>query len=510
MSQPLLSICIPTYNRACYLWKTLNSITTQKEFLFSNLVNIVISDNCSNDATEEVCMEFLKKYPDKIRYIKRDVTISGDENFIFVINQANGKFVKLHNDTCYLLEDSLCDMINDVEEADKLGADACFFANSFAKYDGLILAFDDLISSASYFITWISSHCYRKSFLNSLDNINRYSDRNFAQVDIIGRLFEKGSSLYLSNKNYFSTIYVKDKGGYNIAKVFGYNYFYILDFYKRMGLISKKVFNKNKFETLFNHIIPYYFDFKREYNFSKGSYFKYMKYYWFEPYFYCSFFKVLKNFLVSIKPKHIKNKRINRTPESVWRKQNFDNYTNLVINGSLFSNIIVGKGSYGDINAIFSNKSDVSLIIGNYVSIAPNVLFIPESEHIYKNLSTYPFKVMSLGEKYEASSKGSIIVEDDVWIGARTIILSGVRVGQGAIIGAGSVVTKDVEPYSIVAGNPAKLIKYRFNEEIRNELKTFNIGMLTKNIVKGNIDKVYTYLTEDNVKNVLNSLKGLS
>ena len=215
-------------------------------------------------------------------------------------------------------------------------------------------------------------------------------------------------------------------------------------------------------------------------------------------------------FLVSIKPKHIKNKRINRTPESVWRKQNFDNYTNLVINGSLFSNIIVGKGSYGDINAIFSNKSDVSLIIGNYVSIAPNVLFIPESEHIYKNLSTYPFKVMSLGEKYEASSKGSIIVEDDVWIGARTIILSGVRVGQGAIIGAGSVVTKDVEPYSIVAGNPAKLIKYRFNEEIRNELKTFNIGMLTKNIVKGNIDKVYTYLTEDNVKNVLNSLKGLS
>ena len=114
-----------------------------------------------------------------------------------------------------------------------------------------------------------------------------------------------------------------------------------------------------------------------------------------------------------------------------------------------------------------------------------------------------------MGENYEALSKGSIIVEDDVWIGARTVILSGVRIGQGAIIAAGSVVTKDVEPYSIVAGNPAKLIKYRFEDNIRAELRAFNIGMLTKNIVKDNIDKVYESLTEDNVKNVLNIIKGV-
>ena len=58
-----------------------------------------------------------------------------------------------------------------------------------------------------------------------------------------------------------------------------------------------------------------------------------------------------------------------------------------------------------------------------------------------------------------------IIFEDDVWIGANAIILSGVTIGEGAIIGAGSVVTKNVEPYTIFAGNPAKKIKMRFTED---------------------------------------------
>jgi acetyltransferase-like isoleucine patch superfamily enzyme len=61
--------------------------------------------------------------------------------------------------------------------------------------------------------------------------------------------------------------------------------------------------------------------------------------------------------------------------------------------------------------------------------------------------------------------KGDIIVGNDVWIGAKSTIMSGVKIGDGSIIGAGSTVTKDVPPYSIVAGNPAKFIKFRFTEE---------------------------------------------
>lgn len=65
--------------------------------------------------------------------------------------------------------------------------------------------------------------------------------------------------------------------------------------------------------------------------------------------------------------------------------------------------------------------------------------------------------------------KGNIVIENDVWIGSKSIIMSGVQISSGAVVGAGSVVTKDVSPYSIVAGNPARVVKKRFtDEQIKN------------------------------------------
>ena len=64
----------------------------------------------------------------------------------------------------------------------------------------------------------------------------------------------------------------------------------------------------------------------------------------------------------------------------------------------------------------------------------------------------------------EFTSKGSIIIEEDVWIGSNVVVLSGIKIGRGAVIGAGSVVTKDVKPYSVIAGNPARIVKMRFAE----------------------------------------------
>ena len=68
-------------------------------------------------------------------------------------------------------------------------------------------------------------------------------------------------------------------------------------------------------------------------------------------------------------------------------------------------------------------------------------------------------------------SKGDVVIGNDVWIGRGVVILSGVRVGNGAVIGAGAVVTKDVPPYAIVAGNPARIIRYRFSPEQIEELE---------------------------------------
>lgn len=173
-----------------------------------------------------------------------------------------------------------------------------------------------------------------------------------------------------------------------------------------------------------------------------------------------------------------------------WVKNNKPNQT-IPINFFDADMVKVGINSYGELNVIsFSKKS--RLFIGNYVSIAQNVTFLLDVEHYTKHLSTYPFRVKILEtEKTESFSKGDIIVEDDVWIGYGVILLSGIHIGKGAIIAAGSIVTKDVEPYSIVAGVPAKLKKMRFDKAVENSIRNVKYELLDYNTIKNNIDILY-------------------
>lgn len=147
------------------------------------------------------------------------------------------------------------------------------------------------------------------------------------------------------------------------------------------------------------------------------------------------------------------------------------------------------------------------LEIGNYVSIANGVKFILGGNHNYKCISTYQFKRLFLNGEREASSKGPIVINNDVWIGMDSIILSNVKVGIGAIIAAGSVVTKDVEPYSIVAGNPAVKIKYRFNEKIRNKLLDIKWEEITDEFIKENIDILEKDVTEENIDEIIKFMR---
>ena len=177
-----------------------------------------------------------------------------------------------------------------------------------------------------------------------------------------------------------------------------------------------------------------------------------------------------------------------------WRESNPHNNTFLV--KPLFDAkcVSVGKGSYGPINVEMS-RHDFKLKIGSFCSIANEVTFILSSEHNTNLISTYPFKVLTTKTaECEALSRGDIIVDDDVWIGYRATILSGVRIGQGAVIAAGAVVTKDVEPYQIVAGVPAKPIKFRFDEELRNELLKVDFSKLEEETIRSNIEKLYCAL----------------
>lgn len=129
------------------------------------------------------------------------------------------------------------------------------------------------------------------------------------------------------------------------------------------------------------------------------------------------------------------------------------------------THVKIGKGTYGiGRNTLAFSHSKIE--IGKYCSVGPEVRICTDVDHDPSLISTYPLKTFLLKRVEEdAISKGDINIGNDVWIGMRAIILGGVRIGDGAIIGAGAIVTKDVPPYAIVAGVPARIIRYRFGEK---------------------------------------------
>lgn len=113
------------------------------------------------------------------------------------------------------------------------------------------------------------------------------------------------------------------------------------------------------------------------------------------------------------------------------------------------------------------------LKIGKFCSIADGVTILLGGEHRTDWISTYPFnKFLDLAQTVEGhpGTKGDVVIQNDVWIGANTTILSGVTIHNGAVVGAGSLVCKDVPPYAVVAGNPARQIRLRFAENLVAEL----------------------------------------
>lgn len=132
----------------------------------------------------------------------------------------------------------------------------------------------------------------------------------------------------------------------------------------------------------------------------------------------------------------------------------------------LLGDVTVGRGT--QLNPGTKAVGDID--IGNYCAIAESNLFKEGNHLVTKPSMQMRFYADVLDEDLESTSHGPIEIENDVWMGARAIVLSGVTIGSGAIVGAGSVVTRDVEPYSVVAGAPAERIKWRFPEDVRERL----------------------------------------
>lgn len=184
-----------------------------------------------------------------------------------------------------------------------------------------------------------------------------------------------------------------------------------------------------------------------------------------------------------------------------WCKKNLHNkvFPKNIFNQDIVS---IGNDTYGYLEVIAYN-TQYSLKIGSFCSIAPNVVFLLSCDHMINNISTYPFKVHILGEKSEAISKGNINVEDDVWIGYGALVLSGVNIGQGAIIAAGSVVTKDVPPYAVMGGAPAKILRYRFDLDTRKTLiNNMDYSVLSHEKIKKYGDLLYQNIEGKSIEEI--------
>ncbi|WP_346856638.1 CatB-related O-acetyltransferase [uncultured Draconibacterium sp.] len=182
-----------------------------------------------------------------------------------------------------------------------------------------------------------------------------------------------------------------------------------------------------------------------------------------------------------------------------------ENYNRMVFLKNIISNpnIIVGDYTYYD---DFENPDNFEknvkyhfefigdkLIIGKFCMIASDVTFIMNgANHLSKSISSYPFSIFG-GEWTDAMEgksypvKGDTIIGNDVWLGYNVTVMPGVTIGNGAIVAAHSTVVKNVEPYSIVGGNPAKLIRKRFSKEqieILCQLKWWNwdIEKITRSV----------------------------
>jgi acetyltransferase-like isoleucine patch superfamily enzyme len=133
----------------------------------------------------------------------------------------------------------------------------------------------------------------------------------------------------------------------------------------------------------------------------------------------------------------------------------------------LYPHYRIGRGSYGGLE-VYTWGEGATLQVGAFCSFAQGVKIFIGGEHRTDWVTTYPFNVLwEAGRTITGhpKTKGDVIIGNDVWIGTEAFVLSGNTIGDGAVIGARAVVTKDVEPYAVVAGNPARMVKKRFDEE---------------------------------------------
>ncbi len=178
-----------------------------------------------------------------------------------------------------------------------------------------------------------------------------------------------------------------------------------------------------------------------------------------------------------------------------------------------YGSIIMGDVKIGRYTRINAKSHLQTCRIGSCCAIAGR-LIVRDTNHStgHLNMQEYFQKtVLSSNVKIVGHAKGEVVIGNGVWIGDSVILLSGVHIGDGAVIGAGSVVTKSVPPYAIAVGNPAKVIKYRFENEVIKVLQNIDWWNWNKNKLEKNrslFEKDFTGMTAMEAQKILESVQS--
>lgn len=199
-----------------------------------------------------------------------------------------------------------------------------------------------------------------------------------------------------------------------------------------------------------------------------------------------------------------------RRKNIAWRKklkELFPNSDIVPINRVSLDNIKFGDYSYGPPYIKRYGFKNEGLEIGSFVSIAEGVVFLLGGEHKTDSLTSYPLDARGFREifdKKDTPITKKTVVKDDVWLGYGVTVLSGVTIGQGVVVGARALVTKDLEPYGIYGGVPAKLIRYRFSDKLREKLLKLDLKKINFFKMKDEIELYDERLTEEKLEKIIN------
>ncbi len=485
-SRFLLSICIPTFNRAALLQVALESIAAQPVFTATDDIEVVIGDNHSSDDTAAVAEAFRQRFPGKVTVIRHETNIGAGKNFYALFKAARGQFLKLFNDYLVFLPGSLEPIVNVVRAAQQLKP-TLFMLNgnrpSGRELDTMG-TLEEFIRTVSFFSTWIGSFGVWRDQLPSEQEYLSEEPSLLPQTHVLFKMVCAGRGVIVLQGRYFGAQNAGRKGGYNFAEVFGKNYLALLKKYVATAQITQQTFEAEKRDVLLRHILPYYLDGSN--GFDKTRFFEHLADYRDEPYFHEAIARVLPQ---------------------IWRMSNPHNDTTLarVSSTVTLAGVCVGRKTFGALSILDSGNEKGRLSIGSFVSIGEDVKFILGGKRVFGSLSTYPFKEIPHGTS-GAEAPGQITVCDDVRIGYGALVLAGVSIGQGAVIEAGSVVTHDVPPYAVAAGNPAKVVGYRFDQDVIDKLSAFDFSRLDDQTIAGSLELLSTRVGADNVDRILSLL----